>query len=127
MKSIYERLEEETLKIKLEKKKEIGTVLTEEEILLVLNELKNKDLELKPMFLVLEKLIKHIPQEKQMIIEEIIIDLFKYYNLLENTDILNIRHKLFFTDDKKIVKKPYFSPETRQLLTEKLQTIFEKI
>lgn len=127
MKTIYERLEEETLKIKLEKKKQTGTVLTEEEISLVLNELKNKDLELKPVLNVLEKLIKHIPPEKQMIIEEVLIDLFKYYNLLENTDILNIRHKLFFTDDKKIIKKPYFSPEVRHLLTEKLQTIFEKI
>lgn len=127
MKSILDRLEEETIKIELEKKQLYGNLLTKEEIQLVFSELKNKDMELKPIFLIIEKLIKHIPEEKYIVIEEMIKELLKYYNLIENTDILNIRHKLFFTDDKKIIKKSYFSPNSVRQLKEKLQTIFEKI
>lgn len=127
MKSILDRLEDETIKLELEKKQLYGQLLTKEEIQLVFTELKNKDMELKPLFLIIEKLIKHIPEEKYIVVEEMLKEILKYYNLIENTDILNIRHKLFFTDDKKIIKKPYFSPNSVEQLKEKLQTIFEKI
>lgn len=127
MSDILKKLEEATHKIEIEKKREYGTILTDEEIKLFFTILKKEDFELKPLMESIEVMIQHLPEEKYMVKEQLIKDILKYYKLIENDDLLNIRHKLFFTDDKIMVKKPFFSPKNINVLKEKLQPIFNKV
>lgn len=127
MSNILKKLEEATHKIEIEKKREYGTILTDEEIKLFFTVLKKEDFELKPLMESIEVMIQHLPEEKYMVKEQLIKDILKYYKLIENDDLLNIRHKLFFTDDKIMVKKPFFSPKNINVLKEKLQPIFNKV
>lgn len=127
MSNILKKLEEATHKIEIEKKREYGTILTDEEIKLFFTVLKKEDFELKPLMESIEVMLQHLPEEKYMVKEQLIKDILKYYKLIENDDLLNIRHKLFFTDDKIMVKKPFFSPKNINVLKEKLQPIFNKV
>lgn len=127
MTDIFKKLEEATHKIEIEKKKEYGLILTEEEIKSFFEILKKEDFELKPMLDSIEKTLQYLPEENYMIKEEIIKNILRYYKIIETDDLLNIRHKLFFTDNKIMVKKPFFSPKNLTVLREKMQTIFKKV
>jgi hypothetical protein len=127
MSDILKKLEEETRRIEYEKKREYGTLLTEDEIKNIFELLKKEDLELKPILELIEKNLQFLPEDQYMIKEETIKSILTYYKILENSDFLNIRHKLFFTESKVMVKKPYFSPETTEKIKENIKTIFQKI
>lgn len=127
MSSILDKLNVELDRIRLEQKRESGLILSNEEIQNVFDTLKKEDFELKPVLETIEKLISSIPEDKYMLKEEALIKLLKYYNLIDNNDILSIRHKLFFTEERKMVKKPYFSPEASHKIKEKIQNIFSKL
>lgn len=127
MSSILAKLNEELDRIRLEQKREAGLILSTEEIKNVFDTLKKEDFELKPVLEAIETLISVIPDEKYMLKEETLVKLLKYYNLIDNNDIMSIRHKLFFTEERKMVKKPYFSPESSTKIKEKIQDIFAKL
>ena len=127
MSSILSKLNEELDRIRLEQKRESGQILSPEEIKNVFDTLKKEDFELKPVLEAIETLLSYIPDEKYMLKEETLVKLLKYYNLIDNNDILSIRHKLFFTEERKMIKKPYFSPESSHKIKEKIQDIFAKL
>lgn len=127
MSDIFKKLEEATNLIEFEKKKEYGTLLSEEEIKTIFEILKKEDFELKPILEDIEKILNHLSEEKYMIKEQTIKSLLKYYKIIETSDLMNIRHKLFFTEEKMMVKKPYFSQQSIEKIKENIQTIFTKI
>ena len=127
MSDIFKKLEEATNLLEFEKKKEYGTLLTEEEVSSIFVILKKEDFELKPILESIEKVLTHLPEEKYMIKEQTIKSLLTYYKILETNDLMNIRHKLFFTEERMMVKKPYFSQQSIEQIRENIQTIFTKI
>lgn len=125
--SILEKLDEELNRIRLEQKRENNSLLTEEEIHTVFEVLKKEDFELKPVLESMEKVLNKVYNDQYMLVETTLINLLKYYNLIDNKDIMAIRHKLFFTEERKMIKKPYFSPESASKVKEKIKNVFTKI
>ena len=127
MSTVRERLEQEMNRIRFDAKTEYDKHLTETDIQTIFTVLKKEDQELKPVLECFQKIFAAIPQDQCLLREETLIQLLKYYNLIENTDIMNIRHKLFFTENKQLIKKPFFSADNKEKIKQKIQSIFEKL
>lgn len=124
--TLKEQLDQELNRIRYEQKSKDESVLNESDIKQVFDVLKKEDLELKPVLECIEKIIVQIPEENCILREQTISALLKYYNIIKNDDIMNIRHKIFF-ENRKLIKKPYFSQESREKIKENIQHIFRKI
>jgi hypothetical protein len=128
MSSIKENLEESLEKIRITAKRESNTLLTESDVTELFNVLKHEDFELKPILNIVEKsFIKLLKSEKYLFLEESIIELLKYYKLIDHVDLINIRHKLFFSDEKKLVKQMYFTENEHKKIKQKIDHIIKKI
>jgi len=53
----------------------------------------------------------------------------KFYRLVENDDIMNIRHKLMFTDSKKIINTPFLNESKIKEIQDRLneKEIYKKL
>jgi hypothetical protein len=129
MKSIKERLEEELQGLDYVKRCEAGLILTDEDIKTIFAIVKNSDQEVKPLLEIMEVLVENSSPSNYILIEKCLIQLLKYYNIIENNDLIKCRHKFFFTETKKLVKKPFYSPKVNEKIKDELAIhgIFKKI
>ena len=118
---IKNKLEKELDEINYSRKKERGCILLEEDIKFIFNILKSYDKEINPIFTIFEKIILENLNNNYILVEKSIKELFKFYNILENNDLINSRHKFFFTENKKLIKKQFFN----KISLEKIKTEFE--
>jgi hypothetical protein len=127
--SIKDMLNEELDKIRYHQKMEKGTLLTEEDINVIFSIFRANDQEVKPMLDIMEKLMIGQLSQDYLQVEKSILEMFKYYNILDNADFIKCRHKFFFTESKKLVKKPFFGPETLEKVKTELtiHNIFNKL
>jgi hypothetical protein len=127
--SIKDMLNEELDKIRYQQKMEKGTLLTEEDIGIIFSIFRTNDQELKPMLDITEKLILNQLNTNYVQVEKLILEMMRYYNILDNQDFIKCRHKFFFTESKKLVKKPFFGPETLEKVKTELtvHNIFNKL
>ncbi len=129
MNDIKQRLNEELEQIKYQQKIENNLILNESDIRFIFKLLKDNDQELKPMLDVTEALVLRMNKEDYLLMEKHIIDILRYYNLIPNDNLLQCRHKLFFTESKKLVKKSFFGPQSIEKVKDELiiQNIFKKL
>ena len=123
--NLLEKIQEELNNIHVQQKINSGNVITEQDIKLVFNILKEKDMEVKPLLNLLEKLL--INNKDYLMLENTIIELLKYYNLTDNANFINCRHKFFFSDDKKLIKKKFFTEEHEHHIKTKIEEIYKKL
>jgi len=129
MNDIKQRLEQELDQIRYQQKLEKGLVLTEDDIHTIFKILRDNDQELKPMLDIMEGLIVKSVKEDYLITEKYINEIFRYYNILPSDDMIRCRHKFFFTESKKLVKKNFFGPQALENVKNELtvQEIFKKL
>lgn len=128
--NIKNKLDYELKKITYEKKKNKNLLLTENDIRLVFSLLKKNDQEVNPLLTIIEStfLNTELNEKNYIFIEESIKEILKYYKLMENKDLINCRHKFFFTESK-LIKKAFFGPnKTQDIIAElKINDIFDKL
>lgn len=129
MEDINIRLEKELENIRYNVRVKENLLLTGEDISIIFKILKEQDLELKPMLDILEVLLIQSLQNDYLATEKYILGILKYYNIIKTNDLIHCRHKFFFSEDKKLIKKPFFCPAVSQKVSDELQiqNIFKKI
>lgn len=129
MKNISQRLDEQLEEITYQKKCEDGRILTDDDLKIIFQILKNNDQELKPLLDVMETLVLNASPSNYILLEKCIVQVLKYYNIVDNDDLIKCRHKLFFTESKKLVKKTFFSPKVNEKIKDEMSIhgIFKKI
>lgn len=128
MTTLKEKLDKELNNIRLAQKKENGLLLSENDIHTIFSILKEHDTELFPILRILESLLSTISEENYLLLESYITEIFKYYKLLENDDLIKCRHKFLFTENR-VIKKSFFDESTSKKVKEKLEqnSIFKKL
>lgn len=122
------KLEEKMKEISLDTRKKHGLVINYHDIKTIFSILKKYDKEVGPLLSIVENFL--LKESDISLKEEIIKSCFIYYNILENNDLINCRHKYFFTEtDKKLIKKPFFTEKVLTSIKEELflNGIFKKI
>jgi hypothetical protein len=115
---LKERLNEELNRIIYEQKKSYGYYLQLEDVQMIVETLKKIDMEISPLLdILLESLTQNF-DDNHFFVTTKIEQLLKYYRLLENDDIMNIRHKLMFTESKKMVNSPFLNESKIQEIRE---------
>jgi len=129
MSGIYERLNEELDRLLYEKEVEKGNYLTKDDIDLIFETLKKSDKELEPLFENFKILVDQLIDQDNYLVRNTICNLLEYYNILENPNVMKSRHKFYFSESKKLIKKPYFSPTALENIknTFKEHRIFKKL
>lgn len=123
---LIKKIQDELNKIHVSQKIKSGNFLTESDIKEVIKILKDKDIEVKPLLEIIESLLVK-PEENYLIIEESIIKLLKYYNLLDNNNFMTCRHKYFFSENKKLIKTKYFTEEHTKDIKNKINNVYKKL
>lgn len=122
---ILEKIQEELNNIHVQQKLNSGNVIDENDIKKVFTILKEKDQEVKPLLLLIEQLL--IKTENYLLLENTIVEILKYYNLSDKTDFINCRHKYFFSDDKKLIKRKFFTEDHERDIKLKIQEVYKKL
>lgn len=126
--NILNKLDQEIYNIHIKQKLASGNILNENDINILFKILKDRDIEVKPLLIMIENFILNESIEKNYhIIEKTVISLLKYYNLLENDDFTTCRHKYFFSENRKLIKKKYFTEEHIKDIKTNINTIYNKI
>lgn len=127
--NIKDKLERELEEIRYHQKRQKGLLLQEDDIKILFALLKDNDQEMKPMLDIMETLVLKELNEDYLQAEKHMTDILKYYNLVENKDFLRSRHKFFFTESKKLVKKPFFGPDALEKVKTEIaiHNIFKKL
>jgi len=123
---LIKKLQEELDKIHVSQKINSGNILNESDIKDFIKILKDKDLEVKPLLEIIESLLVN-HDKNYLLIEESIIKLLKYYNLLDNNSFMSCRHKYFFSENKKLIKTKYFTEEHTKDIKSKINNIYKKL
>jgi hypothetical protein len=110
MDNVKLRLEKKLEEIELQKRIESGNVLSRDDIKVLFEVLKNADQEVAPLLEATEVLCDNLLHTDYVLAETQIKSILGYYNILEGYDIIKSRHQYFFTEERKLVKKPYFAP-----------------
>jgi len=126
MSSILIKIQEELDNIHISQKLNSGNVLTENDIKSFIKILKDKDIEVKPLLILIEKLLLN-NKDNYLLIEKTIIELLKYYNLLDNSNFNSCRHKYFFSEQRKLIKTKYFTEEHKKDIQTQIQNIYKKL
>lgn len=126
MSSILIKIQEELDNIHISQKLNSGNVLTENDIKSFIKILKDKDIEVKPLLILIEKLLLN-NKDNYLLIEKTIIELLKYYNLLDNSNFNSCRHKYFFSEQRKLIKTKYFTEEHKKGIQTQIQNIYKKL
>lgn len=129
MSNISDRLNDKLDRLMYESKVESGNFLNKDDIRLIFETLKKADLELSPLFETMEKMIDKLYDTDHYFVKTSIKEMLEYYNIVENTDMMKRRNKFYFTESKKLTKKPFFSPAAIEKIrsTFKTNRIFQKI
>jgi len=129
MGDIRDKLETKLQQIQFDKRSQIGNVLSREDIKIIFDVLKKSDQEVGILMESMESLCHTLLHNEYILVENNIKTILKYYNIIDGTDILNSRHQFFFTEERKLTKKPYFSPEKLKNVKQKLleHNIFRKM
>lgn len=129
MNDVKTKLEEKMQQIEYNKRVESGNILDHEDLNVVFNILKENDKELLSIYESIEEMCHSILETNYILVEKQVKNFLKYYNILNGNDILNSRHQFFFTEARKLVKKPYFSQDKMENIKQKLNenNIFRKI
>lgn len=122
---LIDKIQEELNNIHVQQKINSGNVINEQDIKKVFNILKEKDIEVKPLLELIENLL--FKNTNYLLTENTIVELLKYYNLSEKTEFLNCRHKYFFSEDKKLIKKKFFTEEHERDIKSKIEEIYKKL
>lgn len=111
--------------IRLEEKIKTGNYLSKEDITLVLSILREKDQEVSPLLEIIESCLMKAEYE---FVEESIIKILKFYNVIDGNSLFDCRHKYFFNDSK-LVKKQFFNSASVDSIRFELEqnNIIEKI
>lgn len=125
--NILQKLQIELDKIHNQQKLNSGNILNEQDIKNIITTLKEKDIEVKPLLEIIEQLILNVDKENYILIEKTIIEILKYYNLLENNCFSTCRHKYFFSDDKKLIKKLFFTEEHKIDIKKRIKDVYSKL
>lgn len=126
--SVLKKLETRLNDIHIEQKLNSGNILTKNDIEKLFKILKQKDVELKPVLIMLESLINTLDFKKDYkLLETVIIDTLKYYNIIEGSNFINCRHKYFFSDDKKLIKTKFFTEEHVKNIESDITLIIDKL
>lgn len=112
MTEIIHKLDRQIEQIEYEKRKKNGCILEEKDIKLIFEILKEADKEIAPVLESFSRLCtSKLDDETYLIIEKELKSVLKYYNILDGCSIMTSRHQLFFTEERKVVKKPYFNKD----------------
>jgi hypothetical protein len=123
--NILEKIQEELNNIHVQQKINSGNIINENDIKKVFTILKEKDPEVKPLLELIEKLL--LKNEDYLLMENSIVQILKYYNLSEKTEFINCRHKYFFSDDKKLIKRKFFTEDHERDIKTKIQEVYKKL
>lgn len=104
---ISKKLEDHMKAIEYEQKKANGLLLNREDIHVIFKILKENDQEIENLLSIIETSLQ--TSQDYIFIEESVRSILKYYTILENDDLMNCRHKFFFTESR-LVKKTFFGP-----------------
>jgi hypothetical protein len=122
MTEIIKKLDRHLSELEYNRRIRSGNVLGEPELKLIFGILKEADKEFGPVLESYYKLCLTFINENYMFVENEIKSLLKYYNIIDGSTIMNSRHQLFFTEERKIIKKPYFSKTN----LEYIKTVFQE-
>jgi hypothetical protein len=122
---LLDKIQNELNNIHIQQKISSGNVINADDIKLIFTILKEKDQEVKPLLLLIEKLLSN--NKDYFLLETTVVDLLKYYNLSEKTDFINCRHKYFFSDEKKLIKRKFFTEDHERDIKTKIQEIYKKL
>jgi len=127
--SITDKLTEQLDYIKYSQQTLNGIFLEKEDVQLIFNTLKKYDLELFPLLETVEKISLKMFDIDHYYMKNIVKELLEYYNIIENPDCMKSRHKLFFTESKNLVKKPYLSENVLKSIKDEFnkRKIFSKV
>jgi hypothetical protein len=126
--NIKTKLEKTLKKISIDKRIEHGMVIDYHDIKTIFTILRKYDKEVNPLLNLIELFL--IKEQDIEIKEDVIKSCLMYYNILDNNDFINCRHKYFFTQkDKKLIKKPFFTEKVLNDIKQEfiLNGIFKKI
>lgn len=123
------KLEEELDQIRYKQKLFLGTTINETDIRELMQVLKSSDHEIKPLLDVLENLIIPMLTVDYLLAEKSLVQLLTFYNIISNNDLIKCRHKYYFTENKKLTKKQFFSPKVLEKVKDELSIngIFKKL
>lgn len=127
--TLTDKLSKELDYIKYKKNKSNGIFLNKEDINLIFETLKKSDKELQPLLETFEDVVEKMYDTDHYFVKNIIKDILQYYNILNNNNLMESRHKFYFTESKNLVKKPYLSNKSLNQIKEKfnMYRIFEKV
>lgn len=129
--TIQKKLDLQLREIMLNEKNKHGMLLNFHDVKIIFSILKQNDKETKPMLDIIENSLIMLDFKNQYVfIEESVKNILKYYNIIGDTDLINCRHKFFFTkQDNKLTKKPFFSQKTIENIKSELtiNNIIEKL
>lgn len=112
-------LEQIKYKIKTEK----GDYLNREDLNVIFETLRKYDQELSPILETFERLAFELYDDNHFLVKECILEVLKYYNIVDNSNLMKTRHKIFFTESKNnIVNKPFLS----QNALDKIKAVFNQ-
>jgi hypothetical protein len=129
MTEIIKRLDRHLESLEYSRRLRDGHVLGEPELKLIFSILKEADKEIGPVLESYYNLCKSQLAENYLFVEKEVKSLLKYYNIIDGSTIMNSRHQLFFTEEKKMIKKPYFSKDNLNYIKNvfKEQNLFTKL
>ena len=129
--TIQKKLEIQLKEIVLIEKNKHGLLLNFDDVKVIFSILKQNDKEMKPMLEVLESSLLLLDLKNEYVfIEDAVKNILIYYNIIGDKNLINCRHKFFFTQEQnKLTKKPFFSPKTIENIKTELtiNNILEKI
>lgn len=111
MTNVKSKLEQKLKELDYNKRAMSGNVLSIDDINFLFEQLKTHDKELIPLLETLQTFCLTSLHNDYMMVEQQIKGILKYYNLLNEKDLLKSRHQLFFTEERKLVKKPFFNQD----------------
>lgn len=122
---LLDKIQKELNNIHVQQKINSGNVINESDIKKVFNILKEKDQEVRPLLELIETLL--LKNTDYLLTENTIVEVLKYYNLSEKLNFINCRHKYFFSDDKKLIKKKFFTEDHERDIKSKIEEVYKKL
>lgn len=120
--SLSEQLNMYLERTELKVKSENGMILDKSDIKYVFSLLKQHDLELAPVLCIIEDMINFMVVENLFEANQYIRDIFKYYNIIDNDNLIKCRHLIVLSEKRnKTIKKRFFDEKKINWLRNKLE------
>lgn len=123
---IKEKIDQYLKNIELEKRCNLNTLLTEDDLDKTFDVLIHNDIETKPLLNIIHNFLKYNLKENYVLVESEFVNILKYYNIISGVKLLESRHQLFFNKNK-IIKKQYFKEDKLIVIKEELSHILDKL